>query len=214
MQPTDYHTIARRALDVEDYIDILRRHKGWIFGPFLFCVVASVVGVYLWPDSYVSQEEAARSPPSRFPRAWCNPPSIRQMYDRITSMEQEILSRSVLTNIIRNWNLYPREISRMPVEDVIELMKRNISHHACFQRGKQRWPQPPPFRPSPSSSPIPTSILAQKVVADLGARFIDENIRPTAPIAPFRPRQFMKDEMDQAKEGIGRDRGPAHRVPH
>ena len=35
MQPTDSFNISRRTLDVEDYIDILRRHKGWIFGPFL-----------------------------------------------------------------------------------------------------------------------------------------------------------------------------------
>src|SRR5437879_4810686 len=55
MQPTEGFSIPRRALDVEDYIDIVRRHKGWIFGPFLFTLVASVVGVYLWPDSYLSQ---------------------------------------------------------------------------------------------------------------------------------------------------------------
>ena len=50
MQPTDSFNVTRRTLDVEDYIDILRRHKSWIFGPFLLCVVASVVGV-LWPTS-------------------------------------------------------------------------------------------------------------------------------------------------------------------
>ena len=32
MQPNENYTVTRRALDVEDYIDILRRHKGWIFG--------------------------------------------------------------------------------------------------------------------------------------------------------------------------------------
>ena len=46
MQPNESFSVPRRALDVEDYIDILRRHKGWIFGPFLLTLVASVVGVY------------------------------------------------------------------------------------------------------------------------------------------------------------------------
>ncbi len=54
MQPTEGVTIQRRTLDVEDYIDITRRHKGWIFGPFLFTLVVSVVGAYMWPDSYTS----------------------------------------------------------------------------------------------------------------------------------------------------------------
>ena len=48
MQPSESFSVPRRALDVEDYIDILRRHKGWIFGPFLLTLVASVVGVHPW----------------------------------------------------------------------------------------------------------------------------------------------------------------------
>ena len=51
MQAQDSFGVTRRALDVEDYIDILRRHKGWIFGPAFLALVASVVGVYLWPDT-------------------------------------------------------------------------------------------------------------------------------------------------------------------
>ena len=54
MQPNENFSVSRRQLDVEDYIDIVRRHKAWIFGPVLFALVASVVGAYLWPDSYVS----------------------------------------------------------------------------------------------------------------------------------------------------------------
>ena len=33
MQASESFNVPRRTLDVEDYIDILRRHKGWIFGP-------------------------------------------------------------------------------------------------------------------------------------------------------------------------------------
>ena len=54
MQPSDGLSVTRRPLDVEDYIDVVRRHRGWIFGPFLFCLVASVVGAYLWPETYTS----------------------------------------------------------------------------------------------------------------------------------------------------------------
>jgi len=63
MQPTENFSIPRRALDVEDYIDILRRHKGWIFGPFLLTLVVSVVGVYLWPDTYKSEALIQIKPP-------------------------------------------------------------------------------------------------------------------------------------------------------
>src|SRR5580704_15016920 len=108
MQPNETYSVARRALDVEDYIDIVRRHKGWIFGPFLLSVVVSVVGVYLWPDSYISKAVVKMVASS----------INQQMYDRINSMEQTILSRTTLITIINNFNLYMRERSHLPLEDV------------------------------------------------------------------------------------------------
>jgi uncharacterized protein involved in exopolysaccharide biosynthesis len=101
------------------------RHKGWIFGPFLFTLVASVVGVYLYPDSYVSQA-VVKIVPQQVPQNMVQSAINQQMSDRINSMAQTILSRTVLTTIINSFGLYQRERSRMPIEDVIEQMKKNI----------------------------------------------------------------------------------------
>src|SRR5579862_4461471 len=126
MQPIESYNVSRRALDVEDYIDIIRRHKGWIFGPFLLAVVVSVVGVYLWPDSYVSQA-VVKIVPQQVPENMVQSAINQQMNDRINSMSQTIMSRTVLTTIINNFNLYQRERSSVPIEDVIEEMKKKIS---------------------------------------------------------------------------------------
>src|SRR5579863_9166043 len=125
MQPTDGLSVSRRALDVEDYIDIARRHKGWIFGPFLFCVVASVVGAYFWPDSYVSQA-VVKIQPQQIPESMVQSSVNQQMFDRLNAMEQEVRSRAVLTTIINTYDLYKRERTRMPIEDVIDEMNKNI----------------------------------------------------------------------------------------
>src|SRR5215475_3097981 len=125
MQPSENFNVSRRALDVEDYIDIVRRHKGWIFGPFLFGLVAAVVGVYLWPDSYVSQA-VVKIVPQQVPTNLVQAAINQQMSDRINSMAQQILSRTTLTTIINTFGLYPRERTRMPIEDVIELMKKQV----------------------------------------------------------------------------------------
>src|SRR6266403_4634736 len=125
MQPTETYSVSRRSLDVEDYIDILRRNKAWIFGPFLFCVVASVVGVYLWPDTYVSQA-IVKITPQQVPESMVQASVNQAMLDRINSMEQTILSRTVLTTIINMYNLYQRERSRTTIEDVIDDMKGKI----------------------------------------------------------------------------------------
>src|SRR6478672_5339822 len=101
MQPTEGFSIPRRTLDVEDYIDILRRHKGWVFGPFLLTLVASVVGVYLWPDSYESQA-VIKIIPQQVPQNMVQSSITQDMTDRINSMATTILSRNVLTTIINN----------------------------------------------------------------------------------------------------------------
>ena len=140
MQPTENYSTPRRSLDLEDYIDIVRRHKGWIFGPFLFTLVASVVGVYLYPDSYVSQA-VVKIVPQQVPQNMVQSAINQQMSDRINSMAQTILSRTVLTTIINSFGLYQRERSRMPIEDVIEQMKKRDPDSAG---GLSHWHGGPP----------------------------------------------------------------------
>ncbi|HEV2201486.1 MAG TPA: hypothetical protein VGR73_16830 [Bryobacteraceae bacterium] len=196
MQPNEGFSVPRRTLDVEDYIDIVRRHKGWIFGPFLFTLVASVVGVYLWPDSYVSQA-VVKIVPQQVPTSMVQSAINQQMSDRINSMAQTILSRTTLTTIINTFGLYPRERSRLPIEDVIELMKKKIEIL-------------PVATPAGVSDRIPAfavqfsyenRFLSQRVVQDVVSRFIDENIRNRSN-ATFQTTQFMRDELDTAKKEL------------
>jgi len=196
MQPIESYNVTRRALDVEDYIDIVRRHKGWIFGPFLLAVVASVVGVYLWPDSYVSQA-VVKIVPQQVPENMVQSSINQQMYDRINSMEQEILSRTTLTTIINTFGLYPRERAREPIEDVIDQMKKQISIIPVAPAGSTN-------RTVPAfvvQFSYENRYLAQRVVQDLVGKFIDVNIRNRSN-ATFQTTQFMKDELDEAKKEL------------
>lgn len=196
MQPAENYSTPRRSMDLEDYIDIVRRHKGWIFGPFLFTLVASVVGVYLYPDSYVSQA-VVKIVPQQVPQNLVQAAINQQMSDRINSMAQTILSRSVLTTIINSFGLYQRERSRMPIEDVIEQMKNAIQIQ-------------PVASPTGTADRIPAfavsfsyenRLMAQRVVQELVSRFIDENIHNRSS-ATFQTTQFMKDELDDAKKEL------------
>ena len=192
MQPTEGFSVPRRVLDVEDYIDILRRHKGWIFGPFLLTLVASVVGVYLAPDSYVS-EAVVKVQPQLVPQNMVASAINQEMTDRINSMSQTILSRSVLTTIINNFGLYLRERNREPLEDVIEEMRKKIKILPVENVGS-------PGRQVPAfvvQFSYENRILAQRVVQELVTRFIDENIRNRSN-ATFVTTQFLKDEVDQS----------------
>lgn len=193
MQPNDSYNISRRPLDVEDYIDVVRRHKGWIFGPFLFCLVASVVGVFLWPDSYDSQA-IVKINPQQIPESMVQSSINQAMYDRIQSMTQTIESRAVLTTMINNFNLYLRERNRTTIEDVIDEMKTKIQIVPIAGGAATGAHAIPAFAVKFSYE---DRHKAQQVVQDLVSRFIDENTRYQSS-ATTETTQFMKDAMDQA----------------
>jgi len=198
MQPNEGISIPRRALDVEDYIDIVRRHKGWIFGPFLFCVVASVVGVYLWPDSYDSSA-LVKITPQQVPVSMVQSSVSQEMYDSVTSMEQEILSRGVLTTIINTYDLYKRERTRVPIEDILDEMHKKILVEPVVGSSQNTNTRSiPAFSVKFSYS---DRYLAQRVVQDLVGRFIDASVRNRTNQS-FQTTQFMKDEQDQAKKDL------------
>ena len=195
MQPTEGFTIQRRALDVEDYIDVLRRHKGWIFGPFLFCLVASVVGAYLWPDTYISSG-IIKVEPQQLPTNLVQAVLTQDMIDQINSMQENVESRSVLTNIISTFNLYPKERLRMPMEDVLDTMKKDIKIDpiGASSQGKTV----PAFRVQFS---YPDRRQATKVVQDLMGRFIDANHRDQSGHAA-QLTSFLKDQTDNAAKEL------------
>jgi len=196
MQPTENFSVPRRALDVEDFIDILRRHKGWIFGPFLLTLVASVVGVYLWPDSYESVA-VVKIVPQQVPQNMVQSSITNDLADRINSMATTVLSRNVLTTIINNFDLYPRDRKRMPMEDVIEnIMRKSVVITPIMAGTNGR--AVPAFTVQFS---YPDRILANKVVQDIVGRFIAENLT-TRSNATTETSQFLKDNADRAKKDL------------
>jgi succinoglycan biosynthesis transport protein ExoP len=192
MQPTEGFSVPRRTLDIEDYIDIVRRHKGWIFGPFLFVLVATVVGVYLYPDSYTSQG-VIKIVPQQVAQNMVQTTANSEMTDRIISMEQTIESRNTLTSIINTFGLYPKDKNRLPVEDIIDEMKNaiHVSPVATFGGSGH---QVPAFAVEFSYYDKHT---AQKVVEDLTSKFIDQYNSATSN-QTVQQTQFFKDQADQA----------------
>ena len=139
------------------------------FRPFLFCLVVSVVGAYLWPDTYVS-EGIIKVEPQQLPTSLVQGVMTQDMLDQINSMTEQIESRAILTNIITTYNLYPKERSRQPPEDVLDEMKQDIKVDPLGVTTQGH--TVPAFMVSFS---YPDRHQAMKVVQDLIGRFIDES---------------------------------------
>ena len=195
MQPTETYSVSRRPLDVEDYIDILRRHKGWIFGPFLFTLVISVVGGYLWPDTYISKG-IIKVEPQQVPESLVHSTMTHDMMDRINSMLQSIESRASLTQMIITYNLYPKERSREPMEDVMDEMMKQIHIEPVGAQSGSR--QVPAFAVIYSYT---DRHLAQKVVQELISKFIDASLSNQSN-QTYQTTEFMKEEAESAQKEL------------
>lgn len=198
MQPVnDQLSVNRRTPDLEDYIDIARRHKAWILGPTFATLVAAVVVACLWPNTYVSTATIRVVPPSVPERYVTSNVTGSEFNQRINSMANVILSRSNMINMIQTYNLYPRDRRTHPIEDLVEQMKRDIGIGGVM-----------PLQRGNSSSAVfqiefhyDNRLTAQKVCQELVSRFIDEHIRLRSNQSTMTT-SFLKDQWEQAKREL------------
>ena len=189
--------IPRRQLDPEDILDIVRRNRSWLAGPALAGLVIAVVVAFLWPDTYVSSA-VIRIVPPQVPSSLVPTNVTTRMTDRINSMAQTILSRGTLTSIIETYGLYARERSSLPMEDIIEKMRRDIKIGDVRSIRPGRGGNLTAFQ---VSFAYENRYLAQKVTSDLVSRFTSENTRERANQSQMTT-QFLKDQLQSAKNEL------------
>lgn len=188
-------SIARRPLDIEDYLDIARRHRSWILGPAFAGLVLAVVTAFLWPDSYRATGMIRVVPP-KVPNRLIQTNISEAMSQRVATIYQDIISRSTLTNLIQTHNLYPDDRKRLPMEDVVEKMRAAID--VGQMSGVRRGDSGAAFRVAFSYS---DKRIAQKVCLDLISRFIDLSTSARSSQSLITT-EFFRDQLEVAKSQI------------
>lgn len=191
-------SVTRRALDIEDYIDIVRRHRAWVVGPLFVGLVAGVVTAFLWPNSYVSSGTIRIVPPQVSQRLMQSNIS-EEMTQRISAIYQTLTSRESMKALIQNFNLYPDERKRMPLEDVLEQMRKDINlGQVQSLASRSTNSRINAFSVSYSYS---DRRIAQRVCQDLVSKFIDESIKARS-TASIMTTEFFKDQYELARREL------------
>jgi polysaccharide chain length determinant protein (PEP-CTERM system associated) len=187
-------------LDIEDYVDILRRHRAWILGPMFLGLVVGVVVAFLWPDSYLASG-LIRVVPPQVPEGLVPSNLSEGTNQRINRIYQEIIGRTFLTNLMQTYNLYPDERKRLPNEDVLEMMRKEImlGQMRYLSRGAGSLTEGVnAFSVSYSYS---DRRLAQKVCQDIITKFIDESTK-TRSTQSVLTTEFFRDQYEVAKRDL------------
>jgi succinoglycan biosynthesis transport protein ExoP len=132
--PQPFVSVSRRPPDVEDYIDILRRHRSWVIGPTFAGLVISVVVAFFLPDVFVCSA-AMQIRPGAVSNDLMPSAMSGKMAQRLQELSLEILARDNLITLIQNpkLNLYPKERQRYSVEDVAEDTFRKHVHIVQYE---------------------------------------------------------------------------------
>ncbi len=189
-------SIPRRTFDVEDYIDILRRHRSWILAPTFAGLVLGVIVAYLWPDSFLASG-LIRVVPPKVPAQLVPTNLTEGMTQKVMGIHQNIVSRPVLTNVIQTYNLYPDQRKRKPMEDVIEEMRGDIRVGQLQGLGRGM-ANGSAFSVSFSYS---DKRLATQVCNDIITRFVDESTRSRS-AQTITTTQFFREQLDSARNEL------------
>ena len=191
-----YVAVSRRALDLEDYIDIARRHVSWIVGPTLAGIVIATVVAFALPNVYVSKAEIEITP-QQLSDAIVKTTTNQQLTDRIMQMEQEILSRTTLSGIIQDPHLllYKSELASKPLEDVIEQMRTQDIHLKVDSLAGEGNRRASAFSISFS---YPDRVKARDTVQALITKFNESN-ENTQRTQQAGTNSYVHDEVTEAK---------------
>ena len=192
----NFSTVSRRPPDIEDYIDMMRRHRSWILGPMFAGLVISVVIAFLYPDTYRSYAVLRVTPPT-VPEQLIPAVNFNQMSERLTQMQTDILSRTTLEEIIRkpSLDLYKKQRQRIPMEDIIQEMKNKYIKLTPIVTGGDRH-----FASAfQISFDYSDRYKAQLVVRELVNRFTEKSITFQSENAKITT-SFLDAEEKSAKE--------------
>lgn len=173
----------------EDILRIVWRRKWLIVLPFVAVSVATALVVQFLPDRYRS-DTLILVVPQRVPESYVRSTVTTSIEERLSSISQQILSRTRLERIILEFNLYPRERRRYPMEDVVDQMK-NKDIDIQIIKGDA-------FRVSYMS---PDPRLAQKVADRLSTAFIDESLTDRTVLAESTS-SFLETQLEDARRNL------------
>lgn len=192
-------------LALQHYSMILLRRKWLILAVFLFVSAGTAVVSYLLPNVYTS-ETLILVDPQQVPDKFVQPTVTGDIRNRLSTLSQQILSATRLQKIIDTFNLYPKERKTMAREEVITLMRGDITVEVVEEPAqKERKPPSSNKEQDLTAFRIAYSGKDPKMVAqvtnELASLFIGENLRAREQMATGTAN-FMDKELQGTKKQL------------
>lgn len=181
-----------------DLLQMARRRVWLIAVPPLVTLFAGLLYSSRVPDMYQSDMLIAIDP-QRVPDAFVESTVTLRTDQRMDAISVQVTSRTNLERMISEFNLYPEERRVEPMEDVVDLMRKNIDVQMERPRPGPRGPEPPNAFHVRFTYTDPN--IAAQVTQRLGSLFVDQNSSDRRGLAQST-NAFLEVQLEEARKRL------------
>src|SRR5258708_14746407 len=187
--------IGHRQLNMEDYAAIFRRNKRTFI---LLAILGPALGYLLCfglPKEYTSQTVILVEQPA-VPTSYVTDINSGDLKQRLTTLQEQILSRSRLEGMISKFGLYPREQAQhASTEALVDRLRKKIAVTPVKPMAESNSTQLPGFVIKVTDR---DPALAQKMCNEVASVFMGENQRVRHEQAKGTT-EFLTKQLENAK---------------
>ncbi len=183
------------TFNLHTYIDIFLKRLWYFIIPLLLVLAATAVYLVTAPRWYKSTTLVLVSP-QRIPPEYVKATVTSSVAERLQSIAQEILSRTRLEQVINEYKLYPEKVKAVPMEVVVEAMRKDIQ--IDVPKGKEKEQN---YFSISYMGKDPRLVAA--VTGKLASLFIEENLKIREQQA-VGTTEFLESELKANKEKLDR----------
>jgi polysaccharide chain length determinant protein (PEP-CTERM system associated) len=189
--------LGSRQLTWSDYISIARRRWWIIVIPAVLVPVLAYVGSLWVPNRYTSKTSVLVEQ-QKVPDSFVKPVVEEEINQRLATMQEQILSRTRLQPIIERDGLYKKDVGKVPMEELLDRMRKSIAVSAVRADFGDRTGGLPGFYISFTAD---DPKLAQQVCGEITSMFVNENLR-SRELHAQGTTDFLKSQVDEAKRTL------------
>lgn len=193
--------IGNREMNLDDYGRILKRRLKVVLVPAAIgALVGYVVTLFLTPQ-YTSTSLILIERPT-VPQNVVQSVTTDDLFTRLATMQEQILSRSRLQPLIERYDLYKSE-RKTSMEDAVDAMRKAIAVNpvqfdSSIVKNSSKEPTVPGFSINYTAE---NPRLGQQVCTDLTSMFMEENLQQHEQMARGTS-DFLSTQLAQAKQAL------------
>jgi polysaccharide chain length determinant protein (PEP-CTERM system associated) len=114
-----------KFFDIRSYFKMGLRRKWYIIIPFTLSVIISF-GIYKNLPKTYRASTLILVQAQKVPESYVRPTLTESVTERLNNISQEILSRTRLERVIREFNLYQGMVNKLHMEEIVDMLKTKI----------------------------------------------------------------------------------------